>query len=76
MTLVKWENLCKPKEHGGLRTKDNTLSLKALFAKWKWRLGTCQQGLWREVLELKYGTWRKLNEEGRLITMNQGGGET
>jgi len=33
MTLVKWENLCKPKEHGGLRTKDNTLSLKALFAK-------------------------------------------
>jgi len=34
----------------------------ALLAKWKWRLGMEDKGLWREVLESKYGSWRNLNE--------------
>jgi len=30
---------------------------KALLAKWKWRLGTKDQGLWKDILESKYGSW-------------------
>jgi len=33
-----------------------------LLAKWKWRLGTEDNGLWKQVLELKYGSWRNLND--------------
>jgi len=35
---------------------------RAILAKWKWRLGMKDKGLWREVVESKYGSWRNLNE--------------
>jgi len=34
---VKWENLCKPREEGGLGLKH--IENIVLLAKWKWRLG-------------------------------------
>jgi len=59
---VKWENLCKPKENRGLGIKDITLFNMVAKWKWKWRIG---KRLCKEVLESKYGIWRKLNEGGR-----------
>jgi len=33
----------------------------ALIAKWKWRLGVEEDGLWKEVLESIYGSLKNLN---------------
>jgi len=59
---VKWEKICKPKEVGGLDIRDIRLFNVALLAKWKWRLGMEDKGLWKQVLESKYGSWRNLND--------------
>ena len=32
----------------------------ALLAKWKWRLGIEKGGVWKDVLESRYGTWRDM----------------
>lgn len=34
----------------------------ALLGKWKWRLGSEDISLWKQVLESKYGSWRELDE--------------
>ena len=28
--------------------------------KWKWRLGSSESGIWKDVLKSKYGLWRNL----------------
>ena len=33
-----------------------------LLAKWKWGLGTKDNGLWKQVIESKYESWRNLND--------------
>ena len=50
-----WDNICKVKDEGGLGIKRIELFNKALLAKWLWRLGSTKYGLWKEVLESKYG---------------------
>jgi len=57
--------LCKPKQDGGIAIKGIELFNKALLAKWKRRLGTKEQGLWKGVLESKYGSWRELDEKNK-----------
>jgi len=47
---VKWETLCKPRGEGGLGIKNIKLFNKAFLAKWKWRLGIDEKGLWKDVL--------------------------
>ena len=37
----------------------------ALLGKWIWRLGTDKGGLWKEILDSKYGGWRSLREGGK-----------
>jgi len=59
---VKWENICRSKEAGGLGIRNIQNFNDALLAKWKWRLGTEDNGLWKQVLESKYGSWRNLND--------------
>lgn len=44
---VKWENICKPKEIGGLGIRDTWNFNIALLPKWKWRLGMEDDGLWK-----------------------------
>lgn len=34
----------------------------ALLGKWKWMLGKEEKGLWRDVIEPKYGSWSSLNQ--------------
>jgi len=60
---VAWEKVCEPQEKGGLgvvNIKDFNL---ALMGKWIWQLGSFEGGLWKEVLESKYGWWRNLKED-------------
>lgn len=33
----------------------------ALVEKWKWKLGIESKGLFKNIVESKYGSWRKLN---------------
>jgi len=35
---------------------------EALLAKWKWRLGIEEKGLWKNILESKYGSWKSLDD--------------
>jgi len=41
----------------------------AFLAKWKWRLRTEKSGLWKDVLEFKYGSWRTL--DSREVLKNE-----
>ena len=47
------------KRKKGIRRID--LLNKALLAKWLWRMGSSENGLWKDVLESKYGLWRTTN---------------
>jgi len=38
----------------------------ALLAKWKWITVIDNQGLWLDVLQSKYGSWRRLDELERI----------
>ena len=40
----------------------------ALLGKWIWRLGYEKQGLWKEVLDSKYGGWRDLRSQRKRCT--------
>lgn len=51
---VSWENLCKPKEEGGLGIKDWGLINLALLSKWRWRYLKERDSLWSKVLSAKY----------------------
>jgi len=52
---VRWENIRRPKEVGGLCIKDIDRFNFTLLIKWKWRLGTEKGELSMDVLESRYG---------------------
>jgi len=47
-------------EEGGLGVRDIQVFNAALVAKWRWRLGSEDGGVWREVIESRYGNWRDM----------------
>ncbi|GMI75505.1 hypothetical protein like AT4G29090 [Hibiscus trionum] len=51
---VKWGNLIKPKEAGGLGLVDLRVKNRALLNKWLWRFSTDKECLWRKVIVAKY----------------------
>ncbi|GKU90659.1 hypothetical protein SLEP1_g4626 [Rubroshorea leprosula] len=52
---VKWENVCKEKQFGGLGVKDLRKFNLALLGKWWGRLVRGDNGLWGKVIFEKYG---------------------
>jgi hypothetical protein len=52
---VKWEDVCRTKECGGLGVKNLRLVNVSLLMKWRWRLLTSHDSLWSLVLKAKYG---------------------
>jgi hypothetical protein len=52
---VKWTEICKPKKEGGLGIKDLRLMNTSLLAKWRWKLLTRDDELWKKVIIAKYG---------------------
>ncbi len=60
---VSWRKVCEPREAGGLGILNLRFFNAALLGKWIWRLETEKDGLWKEILESKYGGWRNLQEQ-------------
>jgi hypothetical protein len=58
--LVKWAEVCKPKDQGGLGVLNTKEMNKALMAKWIWRLLDERNGdlLWVRLLKAKYRVQR------------------
>ena len=54
ITWVGWEDICLPKEKGGLGVKNIRLFNVALLRKWKWRVYSDHNCLWQQVLCSKY----------------------
>jgi len=54
--------VCEPRDFGGLGIIDIRSFNLALLGKWIWRLSTNKGGLWKEILDSKYGGWRSLRE--------------
>jgi hypothetical protein len=52
---VKWSDVCRPKDEGGLGVRDLRLMNISLLTKWRWRLLESHDLLWKSVLEAKYG---------------------
>jgi len=57
---ASWEKVCEPREAGGLGVINIKFFNIALLGKWIWRLGYSKGGLWKEVVDSKYGGWRNL----------------
>jgi hypothetical protein len=55
MGWVKWLEICKPKKEGGLGIKDLRLMNSSLLTKWRWKLVTNLEELWKKVVVAKYG---------------------
>ena len=54
--LVKWATVCSPIALGGLGIRKVRLFNEALLWKWLWRFGMERAALWRQVIEVKYGS--------------------
>ncbi|XP_058747189.1 uncharacterized protein LOC131620201 [Vicia villosa] len=55
VTLIgSWENVCKPKEKGGLGIRDVGEMNKSLILKWKWRILKEDKAIWSTFLLLRY----------------------
>lgn len=55
MPLVKWEDICKAKDFGGLGLRQSVLVNKASMMKVGWNLINKKDDLWVKVLRSKYG---------------------
>lgn len=53
ISWVRWEEVCKPKECGGLGIKDLCAFNMALLGKWWWRFLTEPESLWCKVIKAK-----------------------
>lgn len=51
--LVKWEEVCRPKEMGGLGVIDLDIMNVCLLCKWIWKLEN-EKGVWQELVRKKY----------------------
>jgi hypothetical protein len=52
---VKWEDICRTKEEGGLGIRDLRVVNLSLLAKWRWKLLTNDDEVWKNVMVAKYG---------------------
>lgn len=51
--LIKRNNICQPKDQGGLGIQNIEIKNKCLLAKWLWKLIN-EEGLWQQILRNKY----------------------
>ena len=61
--MVSWKKACEPREVDSLGILNLRLFNAALLGKWIWRLEIEKGGLWKEILNSKYGGWRILQEQ-------------
>ena len=54
--LVKWATVYSPISLSGLGIRKVRLFNEALLGKWLWRFGIEKAVLWKQVIEVKYGS--------------------
>uniref|UniRef100_A0A453M2T1 Reverse transcriptase zinc-binding domain-containing protein n=1 Tax=Aegilops tauschii subsp. strangulata TaxID=200361 RepID=A0A453M2T1_AEGTS len=52
--MVKWSEVCKPKDQGGLGVISSKRMNIALLSKWLWRIEAGDGGLWLQIIRAKY----------------------
>jgi len=60
---VAWDKVCSPIKAGGLGVRDIHKFNVALFR--KWRFGVGKEGVWKDILESRYGNWKDMKIVGR-----------
>ncbi|CAJ2637088.1 unnamed protein product [Trifolium pratense] len=56
MCWVSWDQICQPKENGGLGIKNLELFNSSLLCKWKWRCLNDTESPWYDLLRFRYGS--------------------
>ncbi|XP_059663371.1 uncharacterized protein LOC132309035 [Cornus florida] len=56
--LVRWEQVCRPFQLGGLGIRRLAPFNSALLGKWLWRFGSERHRLWRRVISCRFGEER------------------
>lgn len=66
LVWIKWDDLCKNKEEGGLGIKDLLVFNKALIGKWIWRYLNDGGSLWARVITSRHGVplWKSRGVAG------------
>jgi len=54
---VAWDKVCESKDKGELGLIDIRKFNLALLGKWIWRLKSEKGGVWKDILDSKYGGW-------------------
>ncbi|XP_058753770.1 uncharacterized protein LOC131626954 [Vicia villosa] len=69
---VKWENVCKPREKGGLGIRDVGDMNRSLLLKWKWRILKEDNAIWSRFLLLRYQNpkFKVLASSGEVLNLN------
>jgi len=57
---VTWKKVCSPIEVGGLGIRDIGRFNALLLAKWKWRIVVEVVGLWKEIIDSRYSSWKDM----------------
>jgi len=55
-----WDKVCSPIEEGGLGIKHVGRFNTTPLAKWLWRLGSEEEGVWRDIIVSRYGSLREM----------------
>ena len=58
---MAWDKICYHVEESGLGIKDVGRFNAALLAKWKWRLGKEEGGVWKDIIESRHSSWQEMN---------------
>ena len=54
--LVNWQEICRPKEQGGLGVLDLKIMNICLLCKWLWKIEN-EEGLWQQMIRSKIFTY-------------------
>uniref|UniRef100_A0A452YYS0 Reverse transcriptase zinc-binding domain-containing protein n=1 Tax=Aegilops tauschii subsp. strangulata TaxID=200361 RepID=A0A452YYS0_AEGTS len=52
--MVRWTEICKPRDQGGLGIMSSKRMNIALLTSWLWRISNGEGGLWLRIIQRKY----------------------
>ena len=63
---VNWDEVCRPKQEGGLGIRPLRVMNEVLKTKWLWRFAKEDNAMWKNVIKAKYGIddlgwWSKMS---------------
>lgn len=68
LSLTKWSNICPLKEQGDLGVLGLRDFNKALLSKWPWKLVSDKEGIWSNIVRMRYFKRAKIGKlNGRRL---------